>query len=85
MLNTDIGGVDTTTIEGGKSNAQLADESNPHPEGYPMVEWTWKAVFLHSLVGREEGLGSNVFGLTEADALFECSFPGSPRRRFSRP
>jgi len=76
VLNTDIGGVDTSTIEGGKSNAQLADESNPHPEGYPMVEWTWKAVFLHSLVGREEGLGSNVFGLVEADALFECSFPG---------
>lgn len=76
VLNTDVGGVDTSTIEGGRSNAQLADQKNPHPEGYPMVEWTWKTVFLHSLVGRSEGLGSNVFGLTEADALFAVSFPG---------
>lgn len=76
VLNTDIGGVDTNTIDGGRSNAQLADQKNPHPEGYPMIEWTWKTVFLHSLVGRNEGLGSNVFGLTEADALFSVSFPG---------
>jgi hypothetical protein len=76
VLNTDVGGVDTGTIEGGRSNAQLADEANRHPEGYPMFEWTWKTVFLHSLVGQGYGLDSNVFGLTEADALFECSFPG---------
>lgn len=76
VLNTDVGGVDTGTLEGGRSNAQLADQRNPHPEGYPMIEWTWKTVFLHSLVGRDEGLGSRVFGLSEPDALFSVSFPG---------
>jgi len=76
ILNADVGGVDTGGLEGGKSNAQLADEANPHPEGYPLYEYTWKTVFLHSLVGRELGLGSNVFGLTESDALFAVSFPG---------
>jgi len=76
ILNADVGGVDTDGLEGGKSNAQLADEANPHPEGYPLYEYTWKTVFLHSLVGRDLGLGSNVFGLTESDALFAVSFPG---------
>jgi hypothetical protein len=39
-------------------------------------EYTWKTVFLHSLVGRAEGLGSNLFGITEREALFEVAFPG---------
>lgn len=76
VLNADIGGVDTDQLEGKTSNAQIADRANPHPEGFPMVEWTWKAIFLHSLVGRDEGLNSNVFGLTESDALFEVAMPG---------
>ncbi len=76
VLNADIGGVDTGTLEGAHSNAELADRNNRHPEGYPMYEYTWKTVFLHSLVGRSEGLESRVFGLTEAEALFNVSFPG---------
>jgi len=76
VLNTDIGSVDTGTLEGGRSNAELADQRNPHPEGYPLYEYTWKTVFLHSLVGREEGLNSKIFGITEADALFAVAFPG---------
>jgi hypothetical protein len=76
ILNADIGGPDTGTIAGGRSNAELADQKNPHPEGWPMYEYTWKAVFLHSLVGRDQELGSGVFGLTEQEALFEVSFPG---------
>lgn len=76
VLNADVGGVDTGTLDGGRSNAQLADRKNPHPEGYPMIEWTWKTIFLHSLVGRDEGLGSRVFGLAEPEALFAVSFPG---------
>ncbi len=76
ILNADIGGPDTDGIAGGRSNAELADQKNPHPEGWPMYEYTWKAVFLHSLVGRDQELGSGVFGLTEQDALFEVSFPG---------
>lgn len=76
VLNADVGGVDTGTIEGGRSNADIADQRNPHPEGHPLYEYTWKTVFLHSLVGREEGLDSKIFGLTEAEALFAVSFPG---------
>lgn len=76
VLNADVGGVDTESIEGGKSNAELADLRNPHPDGWPMYEHTWKTIFLHSLVGGEQGLASNLFGLAEQDALFNVSFPG---------
>jgi Protein of unknown function (DUF499) len=76
VLNTDIGGPDTTALDTGRSRAELADRKNPHPAGFPLHEYTWKTVFLHSLVGRAEGLGSNLFGLTEREALFEVAFPG---------
>ncbi len=76
VLNADVGGADTEQLESGRSNAEEADLGNPHPEGHPMHEYAWKTVFLHSLVGREEGLGSNVYGLTEQEALFAVSFPG---------
>jgi hypothetical protein len=76
ILNSDIGSVDTGTLEGGHSNAELADRRNPHPEGHPLYEYTWKTVFLHSLVGREEGLNSRIFGISESEALFGVSFPG---------
>jgi Protein of unknown function (DUF499) len=76
VLNTDVGGADTPALAAGRSRAELADQKNPHPAGYPLFEYTWKTVFLHSLVGRAEGLGSNMFGLTEKDALFEVAFPG---------
>jgi len=76
ILNADIGSVDTGTLEGGYSNAELADRRNPHPEGHPLYEYTWKTVFLHSLVGREEGVNTKIFGLTESEALFCVSFPG---------
>ncbi len=76
VLNADVGGADTDGLTGGRSNAELADRRNPHPEGWPLYEYTWKTIFLHSLVGRDQGLGSGIFGLTEQDALFEVSFPG---------
>jgi len=76
VLNADIGAADTDSIEGGHSNAGLADRRNPHPEGWPMYEYTWKTVFLHSLTGRNQGLESNIFGLTEQDTLFNVTFPG---------
>lgn len=75
-LNADVGGADTDGLTGGRSNAELADIKNPHPEGWHLYEYTWKTVFLHSLVGRDQGIGSGIFGLTEQDALFEVSFPG---------
>ena len=62
VLNADVGSVDTGSLEGGRSNAEVADERNPHPEGYPMHEYAWKTVFLHSLVGRSEGLSRTFSG-----------------------
>ncbi len=76
VLNADIGSIDTGALEGGHSNAEFADRRNSHPEGHPLYEYTWKTVFLHSLVGREDGLDSRIFGLTESEALFSGSFPG---------
>ncbi len=75
VLNADIGGADTDNIAGGKSNAELEDLQNPHPEGWRLHEYTWKTVYLNSLVDSGKGLESNLFGLTEQDALFEISFP----------
>lgn len=75
ILNTDIGGVDTAMLEGGTSRAMLADRANPHPQGFPFHEYAWKVVFLHSLVGRHEGLESPAFGIAARDALLACSFP----------
>ncbi|MBA4544391.1 ATP-binding protein [Thermoactinomyces daqus] len=76
VLNADIGSVDTESLDGGLSNAERADRNNPHPEGHPLFEYTWKTVFLHSLVGRDEGISSKIFGITESEALFSVSFPG---------
>jgi hypothetical protein len=76
VLNADVGGADTERIEGSRSNAELADRRNPHPEGWPMHEYAWKTIFLHSLVGRDQGLQSNIFGLTRQDALFQVAFQG---------
>lgn len=76
VLDTDVGGPDTGMLAAGRSRAEIADRRNPHPAGYPLHELAWRTVFLHSLVGRAEGLGSNLFGITERDALFETAFPG---------
>ncbi|MHB8764537.1 MAG: ATP-binding protein [Deferrisomatales bacterium] len=78
VLNTDVGGADTGTLAAGKSRAELADQRNPHPAGLPLHEYTWKTVFLHSLVGRSDGVGSPIFGITEKEALFDVAFPGLP-------
>jgi hypothetical protein len=78
VLNTDIGGPDTGTLSTGTSYARMADQRNPHPKGYPLYEYTWKTVFVHSLVGRSEGLGSNLFGISEQEALFAVSNPDIP-------
>jgi hypothetical protein len=78
VLNADVGGADSGNLEMGSSVAQNLDRNNPHPQELPLYEWTWKTVFLHSLVGRGEGLSSNVFGITFADALLEIASPGMP-------
>lgn len=78
VLNADVGGADSSNLDMGVSVAQNLDRNNPHPQGLPLYEWTWKTVFLHSLVGRGEGLSSNLFGITFADALLDVAMPDMP-------
>lgn len=74
-LNTDIGSVDTNELAGNMSQAQRADEKNPHPDHVPMYELTWKTVFLNSLIGRAEGKTSKVYGINQQDVIFMTSTP----------
>ena len=76
VINADIGGADSSTLASQDSNAAIADQNNPHPEGYLLYEYTWKTVFLHSLTGIGEGLSAPNFGITKQDALFAVGFPG---------
>jgi hypothetical protein len=76
VLNADIGGADTSALYTDQSNAQIADADNSHPAGYHLYELAWRTVFLHSLVGREQGIRSEVFGVTEPAAIFDTAFPG---------
>ena len=76
IINADLGGPDSGDLKAQHSNAALADRANPHPDGFPLHEYAWKTVFLHSLAGFGDGLGSNVFGIAKQDALFATAFPG---------
>ena len=77
-LNTDIGSVETASLGSGLSQAERADRKNPHPDGLPMYELTWKTVFLNSLVARGEGKTAKAFGINQQDALFMISSPVLP-------
>ena len=76
IVNADIGGPDSGDLKAEDSNAALADRANTHPDGFPLHEYAWKTVFLHSLAGFGDGLASNVFGIAKQDALFATAFPG---------
>lgn len=76
IVTADVGGADSSELGARDSNAALMDKHNPHPEGFPLYEDTWKTVFLHSLAGFGDGLVSNVFGINKQDALFATAFPG---------
>ena len=79
VLTADVGAVrgqgDLLTA---KSNAENADAENPHPAGIPMQVYTWRTVFLHSLVGRKQGIASSLFGLVQDEARLELAQPGFP-------
>lgn len=76
VLTTDIGSVETKEqTDGGLSQAQRADRKNPHPDGVPMYEKTWKAVFLNSLVGRAQGKDAKIFGASQQELILEVSTP----------
>ena len=72
VLNADVGSVDTPNLQGGMSNAQIADARNPHPDGLAFYEMTWKTVFLNSLVGEKR---DGVFGVSQQDAVFQLASP----------
>lgn len=78
VLEADIskaGGAEAAT---GLTVAQQLDRENPHPRGYPLNEWAWKAVFLHSLVGRAGGLNDERYGIALGRALLETAQPQLP-------
>lgn len=79
VLTADVGAVrgrgDTLHA---RSNAENADAENPHPHGLPMQVYVWRTVFLHSLVGRRQGVGSSLFGLTQEEARLESAQPQLP-------
>ena len=75
VLTADVGSVETTNLAGGLSRAELEDKRNPHPDGIPMYEMTWKTVFLNSLVGRAKGKEFGAFGINEQDAILMVSSP----------
>ncbi len=72
VLNTDIGSVGSSQLVDGVSISQGLDKDNPHPDGIPMFEKTWKVVFLNSLVGT---LQDKVYGVTEQEAVLQAATP----------
>lgn len=76
IVTADIGSAESGELNAQDSNAALADRHNPHPESFPLYEYSWKTVFLHSLAGFGDGLASNVFGINKPEALFATAFPG---------
>ncbi|MFU1632989.1 DUF499 domain-containing protein [Aeromonas veronii] len=78
VLQSDVSQTEGQNIAAEKTAAQLLDAKNPHPRGYPLTEWSWRTVFLHSLVGREEGQENDRYGIFEAEALLENAMPAMP-------
>lgn len=79
VLTADVGAVrghGDTLIS--KSNAESADDENPHPAGLPLHVYAWRTVFLHSLVGRQQGVSSPLFGLVQEEARLEVAQPDIP-------
>lgn len=59
----------------GSTTAQALDRQNPHPEGLPVHEWSWRVVFLKSLIGRDGGLQDEKFGIDMAAAVYAMASP----------
>lgn len=70
---------DVTKVAGSQSTARTVagelDTHNPHPDGYPVHEWSWRVVFLHSLIGRGGGLEDERYGIDLTSAVFEMASP----------
>ncbi len=75
VVNADVGTADTSLLKAGRSNAEIADDENRHPQGVPYHVDTWKTVLLHSLAGQSQRLSSTVFGIAETDAILATARP----------
>ncbi|SEQ20110.1 Protein of unknown function [Ectothiorhodospira magna] len=80
--NTDLVSVldsDISKASGAQATSRTVagelDAANPHPEGYPVHEWAWRVVFLHSLIGRAGGLQDEKFGIDMTSAVYEMASP----------
>lgn len=74
VLDSDISKVAGTAATSLSVAGEL-DQGNPHPDGYPVHEWSWRVVFLHSLIGRSGGLQDEKFGIDMASAVYEMASP----------
>ncbi len=74
VLDADISKVSGTQTTS-RTVAQEQDIDNPHPAGYPVHEWSWRVVFLHSLVGRGGGLEDERYGIDLISAVYEMASP----------
>ncbi len=76
VLDTDIGSLAPESKKSRPARAQQLDMETPHPLGYPVHEWSWKVVLLHSLVGNSGEHAKSLFGISMEEAVLEISFPG---------
>lgn len=74
VLDSDISKASGTQATSRTVAGEL-DAANPHPDGYPVHEWAWRAVFLHSLIGRGGGLQDEKFGIDITSAVYEMASP----------
>lgn len=74
VLDSDISKASGTQATSRTVAGEL-DAANPHPDGYPVHEWAWRVVFLHSLIGRGGGLQDEKFGIDMTSAVYEMASP----------
>ncbi|ARS53545.1 DUF499 domain-containing protein [Kushneria konosiri] len=74
VLDSDISKASGTQATSRTVAGEL-DVANPHPDGYPVHEWAWRSIFLHSLIGRGGGLQDEKFGIDITSAVYEMASP----------
>lgn len=77
VLDADVSKIAGSTASTRTVAGEL-DALNPHPDGYPVHEWVWRVVFLHSLVGSGGGLSDERYGINLNSAVYEMASPAIP-------
>ena len=75
-LDADVGSCASQAQNPRFSRAEQLDRENPHPLGYPVHQWTWKVVLLHSMLEAALNPGNFLPGIREPEAVLETAFPG---------